>query len=171
MIDHNQTRHLRYISNQFLNSDQQHNSRQEVELAYAFDIHCNSYFPFFLLTHVLTFILHPVTLYDGFLTRFLANTVWMIGGGWYVYGSWLGYSSKLSVSSCTSSIWNHGLALPFLHGTGIFLYPLPVLAIVWFISLFTFNVSNVMMSFYGLTWDGLYRSRWLTGSLLTKLRR
>ena len=43
---------------------------------YAFDVHCNSYFPLFLIIYVLQFFLTPVLLKPIFLSTFLANTLY-----------------------------------------------------------------------------------------------
>ncbi|OQS00690.1 transmembrane protein [Thraustotheca clavata] len=79
---------------------------QFVEWQYAFDIHCNAFFVLFLIVHVLQFLLVPLLLGDSFLSLAIANTVYAIGCGSYFYITFLGY-----------------MALPFLHNTERFLFP------------------------------------------------
>lgn len=53
-----------------------HNVEQRVEWLYAFDVHCNSYFPLFLAVYVTQFFLVPVLLKPIFLSTLLANTLY-----------------------------------------------------------------------------------------------
>ena len=53
-----------------------HNVEQRVEWLYAFDVHCNSYFPLFLVVYVTQFFLVPVLLRPIFLSTLLANTLY-----------------------------------------------------------------------------------------------
>lgn len=53
-----------------------HNVEQQVEWLYAFDVHCNSYFPLFLIVYVTQFFLVPVLLRPIFLSTLLANTLY-----------------------------------------------------------------------------------------------
>ena len=53
-----------------------HNVEQRVEWLYAFDVHCNSYFPLFLVVYVAQFFLVPVLLKPIFLSTLLANTLY-----------------------------------------------------------------------------------------------
>ena len=58
-----------------------HNVEQRVEWLYAFDVHCNSYFPLFLIVYVTQFFLVPVLLKPIFLSTFLANTLYGVHSG------------------------------------------------------------------------------------------
>ncbi|EFA81996.1 UNC-50 family protein [Heterostelium album PN500] len=50
-----------WISNHFLRESAHHHSvDQKVEWLYAFDIHCNSFFPLFIILYVIHFFLLPV---------------------------------------------------------------------------------------------------------------
>ena len=53
-----------------------HNVEQRVEWLNAFDVHCNSYFPLFLVVYVTQFFLVPVLLKPIFLSTLLANTLY-----------------------------------------------------------------------------------------------
>ncbi|EQC34379.1 hypothetical protein SDRG_08150 [Saprolegnia diclina VS20] len=79
---------------------------QSVEWQYAFDIHCNGFFVLFLLVHVVQFLLVPLLVADTFVSLLMANTLYALACGSYFYITFLGY-----------------MALPFLHNTERFLYP------------------------------------------------
>ena len=42
-----------FMGNRFLLSHSSYSTEQKIEWQYSFDIHCNSFFPVFLLTYVL----------------------------------------------------------------------------------------------------------------------
>jgi hypothetical protein len=88
-----------------------HEVRREVEWQYCFDIHCNGYFPYFMLTHVLHFALLPLTVGNSFLAQLLANAVYAGGASAYLFVTFRGF-----------------LELPMLERQQVFLYP--VVAIV-----------------------------------------
>jgi len=44
---------------------------QRVEWLYAFDIHCNSFFPLFIMLYVVQLILSPILLANGWAVTFL----------------------------------------------------------------------------------------------------
>jgi hypothetical protein len=75
---------------------------QEVEWLYAFDIHCNSFFPFFVLMYVVQFFLSPLIIGPDFLACLLANSLYAFAGGYYVYITFLGYSGKASALNITA---------------------------------------------------------------------
>ncbi|KAI9136528.1 UNC-50, partial [Paraphysoderma sedebokerense] len=103
-----------------------------MEFLYALDVHCNAYFPYILFTHVIQLFLLPVIYSkEGIISRIVANTLYALAGGVYVYEVWLGIA-----------------ALPFLMHTEIFLYPLLIILIVYLVSLGTFNMSFVFLSWY-----------------------
>lgn len=58
-----------WLSNKFLRvPPRAHNIEQAVEWLYAFDVHCNSYFPLFLLLYPAQFFLVPVLLKPVFVS-------------------------------------------------------------------------------------------------------
>ncbi len=68
------------------------NVEQEVEWLYAFDIHCNGFFPMFVLLFVAQFFLAPLLLSPDFLATVLANTLYAAAFAYYHYITFLGYS-------------------------------------------------------------------------------
>ncbi|KAF0729061.1 hypothetical protein AaE_009407 [Aphanomyces astaci] len=114
---------------------------QAVEWQYAFDIHCNAFFIFFLVVHVLQFVLLPWLLSSALGSLVLANTLYAIGCGSYVYITFLGY-----------------MALPFLHHTERFLYPIVAIGGLYLSSVVlklvfgaTVNVALVSATYYYVT--------------------
>ena len=70
---------------------------QSVEWLYSFDIHCNAFFPLFLILYVLQYFLLPFLVADGFLPILVSNTLYAIAFIYYHYITFLGYSGKFSV--------------------------------------------------------------------------
>lgn len=107
--------------------------KQRVEWFYAFDVHCNSFFPAFLVLHVLQFLLVPIILYaPSLISTFISNSIFLLAFGYYHYITCLGFS-----------------ALPFINNPRVFLFPIPVLVGVFILSLlFQFNISLWFISFY-----------------------
>ncbi|PNH03270.1 Protein unc-50 [Tetrabaena socialis] len=99
---------------------------------YAFDVHCNSYFPLFLLLYVLQFLLCPVLLWRSYLSSALSNALYVIALSVYHYMNFLGYGS-----------------LPFLERTEVFLWPIGVMLLLLpFAVLSGFNPSIFTLSVY-----------------------
>jgi len=120
-----------YIANRFLMKP---NVRgEDVEWGYAFDVHLNAYFPALLILHAVQFFFYHVLIsHDWFTATFVGNTFWMISAGYYVYINFLGYSS-----------------LPILHKTRGLLFPLPLLFLVYIVSLaINWNVTKTLIYFY-----------------------
>jgi len=121
-----------FISNRFLVVQTIHSAEQRVEWLYSFDIHCNSFFPFFLITYTVQYALLPLLLQPGFFATFLSNTMYLAAFGVYFYNTFLGYN-----------------VLPFLDKTVCFLYPVGVLAVVYAgFLLFNYNLSIFVMNSY-----------------------
>jgi len=105
---------------------------QTVEWLYSFDVHCNSFFPMFLLLYVIQFFLLPLVLHDSFLAAFLGNSLYLVAYVNYIRITFLGFQ-----------------ALPFLRNTVIFLYPIWFLLLVYGWSLlFSFNISIFITNEY-----------------------
>lgn len=99
---------------------------------YAFDVHCNGYFPLFLIVYVTQFFLVPILLKPAFLSTFLANTLYGLACCYYWYITFLGYQ-----------------VLPFLNKTTIFLYPCVAIGAAYIVSLVTrWNVSVFVLTMY-----------------------
>jgi len=108
-----------------------HSLEQSVEWLYAFDVHCNAFFPLFLLLHVVQFLLWPLLLSDRFAATLVANSLYFIAHANYWHVTFLGYN-----------------ALPFLQHTVVFVYPTAVLVVLYFVSLGAgWNVSRLSADF------------------------
>mmetsp|Transcript_34549 Transcript_34549/g.87356 ORF Transcript_34549/g.87356 Transcript_34549/m.87356 type:complete len:245 (-) Transcript_34549:547-1281(-) len=121
------------ISNKFLRKKlHSHQVEQHVEWLYAFDVHCNSYFPLFLVLYVLQFLLSPLLLWRSFMANALSCGLYAVGLGYYHYMAFLGYS-----------------ALPFLEKTQVFLWPIGLIFLsIPFAILTGFNPTRFTLSIY-----------------------
>jgi len=121
-----------WLSNKYLRVKGIHSVEQTVEWLYAFDIHCNSYFPVFLILYVLQFFLVPLLLSTRFVATVFANSLYLLALITYYHGTFRGYS-----------------ALPFLQNTVCFLYPISLIVILYILSiLFNFNACIFVMNLY-----------------------
>ena len=92
-----------------------------VEWWYCFDVHCNSFFPYFLLTRIVQFPLLPILYGDSTIGMLLSLLLFAAAFGYYIYITFLGY-----------------FALPFLHNTEKFL--------LWYvIFMLAFGDSTIFM--------------------------
>lgn len=109
----------------------QHTVEQMVEWLYAFDIHCNSFFPVFIILYVIQYFLAPLLLAQGFFACFFANTLYAISFIIYAYITFLGY-----------------MTLPFLQHTEWIIYLALVVVIpCWLISvILQVNATRFMFS-------------------------
>lgn len=74
---------------------------------YAFDIHCNAYFPMFILLYVVQFFLSPLLLMESsssskasshreaFMPVLFSNLLYVVAGSYYHYVSFLGYNGMI----------------------------------------------------------------------------
>mmetsp|Transcript_40912 Transcript_40912/g.66352 ORF Transcript_40912/g.66352 Transcript_40912/m.66352 type:complete len:249 (-) Transcript_40912:39-785(-) len=122
-----------WLSNKYLRVPVPHSVEQKVEWLYAFDIHCNSFFPLFILLYIVQFfIIHILIPSDNFVSALLSNLLYAIGLSYYYYITFLGYS-----------------ILPFLQNTVFFLYPVGAIGLLFIVSLiFRFNACQFVMSIY-----------------------
>jgi hypothetical protein len=107
-----------------------HNIEQAVEWLYCFDVHCNSYFPLFLVLYPLQFFLVPLLLKPVFLATLLANSIYCGAYCYYWYITFLGYQ-----------------VLPFLDTpkTVVFLYPCVVVLASYILLLVTRNNLTIVI--------------------------
>jgi hypothetical protein len=80
-----------YGSNKYLLEHQIHTLEQKVEWMYCFDVHTNAFFSFFIVTYVVQFFLLRITTQEGFIYRFIGNTVYLTGLLYYFYVTFLGF--------------------------------------------------------------------------------
>ena len=91
---------------------------QSVEWLYSFDVHCNAFFPVFLLLYVLQFILWPLLLSENFVAALAGNSLHLVALAFYWHVTFHGYN-----------------ALPFLQRTVVFVYPIALIIVVYFVAL------------------------------------
>ncbi|XP_019441479.1 PREDICTED: protein unc-50 homolog isoform X1 [Lupinus angustifolius] len=118
---------------------------QRVEWMYAFDVHCNSFFPMFVLLYVIHYFLSPLLVAHGFVPELLSNLLFMVGASYYHYLNFLGYDECFLSLMCRSDL----PVLPFLERTTFFLYPIGVVMVLSPILILSgFNPSRYLMSIY-----------------------
>lgn len=109
-----------------------HAVEQRVEWLYAFDVHCNSYFPLFIWLYVVHYFLSPLLIGQGILPTILSNILFMVALSYYHYLNFVGYD-----------------VLPFLDKTTFFLFPIVIIIIIFpFSVLAGFNPTRFTLSFY-----------------------
>lgn len=97
------------MSNLYLREHLPHGVEQSVEWLYAFDIHCNSLFPTFLLLEVLHYFLLPVLLSSSYTSIFLSNILFLLGGIVYMSITFLGYSGEIFsrfLTRCSTAVYS-----------------------------------------------------------------
>lgn len=98
---------------------------EQLEFGYCFDVAIRAFFPMWVLLYVVQFILGPLITSDYWISLFVGNTLYLAALGYYTVICFLGYN-----------------ALPFLHHTELLLSPTFVYAVLWFTSLFGFNIPK-----------------------------
>jgi hypothetical protein len=81
----------RFVANKHLRSPRVLSPDQEVEWLYAFDIHCNGFFPLFVMLFVVQYMLSPILIGTDFVATALANTLYAMAFSYYLYITFLGY--------------------------------------------------------------------------------
>jgi hypothetical protein len=115
----------REIANRHLTAQQSSTHvRQTVEWWYAFDIHCNAFFPLFCLLWGVQFFLLPLVLGKSFLALMVSNTLYAAALSYYWYITHLGYR-----------------ALPFLSNTEVYLFPIAAILLVYALNLIGYPFS------------------------------
>ncbi|CAN6685616.1 unnamed protein product [Malus baccata var. baccata] len=123
-----------FLTNSYLREEapNSHVVEQRVEWLYAFDVHCNSFFPMFVLLYVIHYFLSPILVAHGFIPVLLSNLIFMVATSYYHYLNFLGYD-----------------VLPFLERTTFFLYPISVVIVLSPILILSgFNPSRYFMNMY-----------------------
>lgn len=123
------------LANRFLKKQSNINNnlggQGELEWAYCFDVHCNAFLLIWICLYVVEFLLLPILSRTNWISLFLGNTLYLIALTFYFYITFLGYSS-----------------MPFLEHTEIFLFPIIVVFILYFGSLFGFSIVRHMLELY-----------------------
>eukprot|EP00753_Platysulcus_tardus_P010363 PLAT2605.2.p1 GENE.PLAT2605.2~~PLAT2605.2.p1 ORF type:complete len:274 (-),score=93.47 PLAT2605.2:196-1017(-) len=123
------------ISNRYmLEKNMEHSVAQEVEWLYAFDVHCNSFFPLFLILYVVHYFLLPLVLAPSFLPRLLSNSLFAVGLSAYCYLTFLGYQRLAFIDDERATA---------------FLYPVAAVMLAFFVALlFNFSASRFVLGYY-----------------------
>jgi hypothetical protein len=120
-----------FIANKYFQARHPHSSHQKVEWFYAFDIHCNSFLPAFMLLCVIQYLLLPLFLRGGILPTLLSKTLHLAASLIYVHVTVLGY-----------------LHLPFLNRDKVTVMwnPAFLLVLLWFLfSILNINCSHLFL--------------------------
>ncbi|KAL7206450.1 hypothetical protein ACSBR2_019212 [Camellia fascicularis] len=123
-----------FLTNNYLREEapNSHVVEQRVEWLYAFDVHCNSFFPMFVMLYVIHYFLSPLLVAHGFIPVLLSNLIFMVAVSYYHYLNFLGYD-----------------VLPFLERTTFFLYPIGIFIILSpILILGGFNPTRYFMNMY-----------------------
>ncbi|GAB2218158.1 hypothetical protein Droror1_Dr00001376 [Drosera rotundifolia] len=127
-----------FLTNNYLREEtpNSHVVEQRVEWLYAFDVHCNAFFPMFVLLYVVHYFFSPLLVAHGFIPELLSNLLFMVAASYYHYLNFLGYD-----------------VLPFLERTTFFLYPIGLVIILSPILILSgFNPSRYVMNIYFSRW-------------------
>ncbi|CAN1192470.1 Protein unc-50 homolog [Linum perenne] len=95
----------KFLTNSYLReeSPNSHVVEQRVEWLYAFDVHCNSFFPMFVMLYVIHYFLSPLLVAHGFIPVLLSNLIFMVAASYYHYLNFLGYDGKPNVYDCSAT--------------------------------------------------------------------
>lgn len=115
-----------------------------------------AYLPIWVFLYVLQFLLMPLIAPDFWVSNFFGNTMYLMALSYYFVITFLGYNgpfaSSYSLAPTVKSRADQKIALPFLHRTEILLSPIPVLAVLWIISLVAFDCATY---FAPVLWCGV----------------
>ena len=89
-----------------------HGVLQPMEWLYSFDVHCNAFFPLFLLTYVVQYFALPFLYSQSLAATIVANSLHTVAVAYYCYVVSLGYNT-----------------LPFIERAEIFMAPAVLFAI------------------------------------------
>lgn len=112
----------------------QDDGKEELEFGYCWDVAIRAFVPVWLFLYVVQFLCMPLVGTTHWVSLLLSNTVYLFALNYYFIITFLGYN-----------------ALPFLHHTELLLVPIAVFTILWFASLFGFNMSK---HFAPVLWAG-----------------
>ncbi|KAG2212687.1 hypothetical protein INT47_000664 [Mucor saturninus] len=121
-----------YMTNKFLTQNiNTYAVAQKVEWPYAFDVHCNSFLPVYMILYVVQWFFLPLLLKDSWISMLMGNLMYCIALIWYMVGTFLGFN-----------------ALPFLVHTELLLYPIALCIALFIASLFGLNISQYVLGHY-----------------------
>merc|ERR1712159_667065 len=104
-----------------------------MEWMYAFDIHCNAFFPLFLLLYVLQYFMLPFLVNTSVAAAITSNALYAVAWCYYFYITSLGYAE-----------------LRFLERAEVFLYPAAPLCVAAFVlSIMGVNLTRASLAMLG----------------------
>jgi hypothetical protein len=105
----------------------------DVEWGFCFDVHLNSFYPFFFILHGLQLpFLWFITSDNSYFSVLIGNLFWVVACGYYWYITFLGYNIQ-----------------PHLQKSSVYLGPLVLVSILYLISLpLKLNWTIWMVNFY-----------------------
>lgn len=104
---------------------------QRIEWRYCFDVHCNGFVAIFLFLYGIQFFLMPILSRNIWICKALGNTLYLVAACYYWYVTFLGYNTIVS-----------------LKRPELYLLPMAASVIIWFISLFTFSATHIVINWY-----------------------
>jgi len=120
-----------YMCNKFLLAHPRSNGN-DLEWGFCFDVHLNSFYPFFFILHGVQLPFLWLILTDSYFSVIIGNLFWAVAAGYYWYITFLGYNIQ-----------------PHLQKSSIYLAPLVVVALFFVVSLIIkFNWTIAMVHFY-----------------------
>ncbi|KAG6509152.1 hypothetical protein ZIOFF_034543 [Zingiber officinale] len=128
-----------FLTNTYMREEatSSHVVEQRVEWLYAFDVHCNSFFPAFIMLYVLQYFISPLLVVHGFFPMLVSNLLFMVSISYYHYLNFLGYDEFSAP------------VLPFLDKTTFFLYPIGLVIILSPLMILSgFNPTRYIMNSY-----------------------
>ncbi|KAF3053411.1 hypothetical protein E8E11_003460 [Didymella keratinophila] len=108
--------------------------KEELEFGYCWDVSIRAFVPVWAFLYVVQFLCMPLIGTNHWVSLLLGNTLYVFALTYYFIITFLGYN-----------------ALPFLHHTELLLVPVAVATILWFASLFGFNMAK---HFAPVLWAG-----------------
>ncbi|KAF1920315.1 UNC-50 [Ampelomyces quisqualis] len=99
--------------------------KEELEFGYCWDVAIRAYVPVWVFVYVVLFVCMPLVGTKHWPSTLLSNSLYLIAFNYYFIITFLAYN-----------------ALPFLHHTELLLAPIAVTTILWFASLFGFNMAR-----------------------------
>ena len=100
-----------------------------------------AFLPVWAFLYALQFLLMPLIAQDYWVSNLFGNTMYLMAWSYYFVITFLGYNGELCLTNLYI-ISDESLALPYLSRTEVLLSPIPIVAILWFISLFTFDCAT-----------------------------
>lgn len=145
---------LWFFTNRFLNQSNAitQTNDQKVEWAYAFDVHCNSFFPLFLILYIIQFFFLNLLIRHNWASLIISNSIYLISIVWYCYGTFLGFNGKykLVIERANGLIKCTFIpVLPFLVHTELLLYPIFGFLVLFIVlCVLGINLSENVVGFY-----------------------